>query len=416
MRGDARRRVAIVGAGPVGVEAALGAVAAGHDVRVYERGDVGHNVRRWGHVRMFSPWDIDRSPAGLAALAVAGVPLAAGAACPTGREYVEAYLEPLARTPVLRGCILERHVVVAIGREGGRKGLPFGHERTSAPFRLLIESPQGERIEHADVVLDCSGTYGHTVWMGSGNVPALGERALAGRIDYTLRDVAGAERDRFAGKRVLLVGDGHSAATALEALVGLPGTRVVWVTRRGEPRPYPELDADPLPERKRLVRLANDLAAKMSPCVARRPGAAVERVAVGGSGFEVELSAAGVHETVTVDRILAHVGYRPDRSLYRELQIHECYASLGPMRLAATLLAAASSDCLEQPEASADVLANPEPDFFILGAKSYGMRSDFLIRTGFEQVGQALALVEAGHRREARRPATAGEEGSPADP
>jgi hypothetical protein len=34
------------------------------------------------------------------------------------------------------------------------------------------------------------------------------------------------------------------------------------------------------------------------------------------------------------------------------------------------------------------VLRNPEPNFFLLGAKSYGRNSQFLMRTGYDQVNE----------------------------
>ena len=42
------------------------------------------------------------------------------------------------------------------------------------------------------------------------------------------------------------------------------------------------------------------------------------------------------------------------------------------MKLAAALLGARGGDCLAQTSHGAETLANPEPGFFILGAKSYG--------------------------------------------
>jgi hypothetical protein len=91
---------------------------------------------------------------------------------------------------------------------------------------------------------------------------------------------------------------------------------------------------------------------------------------------------------------LAHVGYQPDNSIYRELQIHECYASFGPIKLAATLLTGDATDCLAGASAGPETLRNPEPDFFVLGAKSYGKHSNFLIRTGLGQVRDVFALIE----------------------
>jgi hypothetical protein len=67
------------------------------------------------------------------------------------------------------------------------------------------------------------------------------------------------------------------------------------------------------------------------------------------------------------------------------------------MKLSAAILAessADSADCLAQTSKGADVLANPEPGFFILGSKSYGKNSNFLIRIGIQQVQEVYSLVE----------------------
>jgi hypothetical protein len=98
---------------------------------------------------------------------------------------------------------------------------------------------------------------------------------------------------------------------------------------------------------------------------------------------------------VTVDRVLALVGSSPDAAIYRQLQIHECYASSAPMKLSATLLARGGGavDCLDQVASGVEALRNPEPGFFILGAKSYGRNSNFLLRIGYEQVEEVFAVL-----------------------
>jgi hypothetical protein len=66
------------------------------------------------------------------------------------------------------------------------------------------------------------------------------------------------------------------------------------------------------------------------------------------------------------------------------------------MKLAASLLAAAAEaggDCLKLGGFGPDVLVNPEPDFFILGMKSYGRNSAFLLSTGYEQVRDVFCLL-----------------------
>ena len=60
--------IAVLGAGPIGLEAALYARFLGYDVLLFERGNVAENVRQWGHVRMFSPFHMNATPLGLQAL------------------------------------------------------------------------------------------------------------------------------------------------------------------------------------------------------------------------------------------------------------------------------------------------------------------------------------------------------------
>jgi hypothetical protein len=140
---------------------------------------------------------------------------------------------------------------------------------------------------------------------------------------------------------------------------------------------------------------ANTLATRGEGNVEFHPQSAVEAVEWLGAdkGFKVTARCGGKQKTWEVERVVGNVGYTPDAGLYRELQVHECYASLGPMALAASLLKHAGADCLNIPAQGPGVLRNPEPNFFILGTKSYGRNSNFLLRTGFEQVRDAFTLV-----------------------
>src|SRR5262249_45393988 len=159
------RRVAILGAGPVGLEAALYARTLGFTVTVYERGQVGDAVRRWGHVRLFSPFGMNATPLGRAALGKAALP----ADCDwlTGRDHLAAYLEPLSKCDALRDCVKTETTVVSVGRAGMLKGDPI-EKRGQFPFRVLVVNANRERIDEADIVLDCTGTYGNHRWMGDG--------------------------------------------------------------------------------------------------------------------------------------------------------------------------------------------------------------------------------------------------------
>ena len=94
-----------------------------------------------------------------------------------------------------------------------------------------------------------------------------------------------------------------------------------------------------------------------------------------------------------VDRVVANVGFMPDSILSRELQVQECPASQGPTGVAAALAKQAGADCLTTAPCGPAALKTTEPNFYVLGAKSYGRNSHFLLRNGFEQVREVFTLI-----------------------
>ena len=405
------KHIAIIGAGPIGLEAAVAAVEAGLPFTIYEgASEVSGNVRSWGHVQLFTPWSMNVSARVRRALETAGhsVPGSEDTggrdAYPTGGELVEQVLEPLAGLDTIAPHIRYETRVVDVGREGLLKSDEIGTGvRASRPFRLLLRDPSGsESVEYADIVLDCSGTYDNPNALGAGGIRAPGE---AGASEYIIRRIPdfeapllGGLAPGWGGQRILLVGAGHSAQTAARDLEGLvervPGTRVTWAIRSPSPT-FGAVDDDALPMRHSLVKRAQDLAAADSPFDVRA-GRSVDALEASPDGVVVTLRTAdGAREKVIVDRIISLTGGVGDARMYRQLQVHECYATSGPMKLASALLASSSADCLTQESHGADTLKNPEPDFYILGMKSYGRNSSFLLRVGWEQVDEVFSLLGA---------------------
>lgn len=397
------QRLAVLGAGPIGLEAALYAVKLGLNVTVYERGRVGEHMQRWGHVRLFSPFGMNATSLGRAAI-LADNPkheFPGDSDCTTGKEHVTSYLEPLAKSSALRDCLRLDTAVLQIGRRGFLKDdSPGDSKRAQEPFRLLIRQGKNrEEAVEADVVLDCTGTYGQHRWAGDGGIPAVGEMAAEPSIAYGLEDILGERRNHYAGKNVILIGSGYSAATTVCNLTALAKDRLdtwtIWLARSAGTQPLKRIANDPLKERDRLAQKANMLATRADGNVEFHNQTVIEAIESAGpdKGFKVSARSAGKEKTWEADRIIANVGYTPDTQLYRELQVHECYATLGPMNLSAALLKHAGADCLQIPAAGAQTLKNPEPNFYILGAKSYGRNSNFLLRTGFEQVREVFTLI-----------------------
>jgi hypothetical protein len=357
------------------------------------------NVRAWGHVQMFSPWRMNVSARGLKALAAEGafVPPPPDAR-PTGQEFVEGYLRPLADLPVLKSILKPHHEVLQIGREGlGKLELAGDPARANHPFRLLIRDGEGRlSIYLAEAVIDATGVAGLPMPAGSGGMPAPGEAAAADRLAYGLPDVGGAQREDYLGRRTLVVGGGHSALSVVLALGELaaesPATRVIWARRSR--RTYPAQGGDPLGGRRELEAQGNELLAARPEWLTLHDEAEVDEIERRRSGLEVTLCTPGDPIILEADRMVAANGFRPDRELYRELTVQECFASAAPMPLATALLAAATGDDLGGPEPEIGLLRTTEPNFFIVGAKSYGRRPAFLLSTGRRQV--ALVLADLG--------------------
>ncbi len=394
-------RLAILGAGPIGLEAALAARQLKLPFTLYERGRVGEHLLRWGHVRLFSPFGMNATPLGRST--ILGVrpshALPEDDACITGREHLERYLAPIAET--LKEHLRTDTHVLRLGRRNCLKGdNPGDAARARHPFMLLLREKNQERVEEADIVLDCTGTYGQHRWLGDGGIPAVGEVQAEPQIGYALEDVLGARRNDYAGKTVLVVGGGYSAAATVSNLATLAEqdntTWVTWLARAPLSQPLRRIPGDPLRERDRLAVRANNLATRGDGNVEFHAGTIVEAIESHGQakGFRVTTRAGSTKRTADYDAVIGNVGYTPDTNLYRELQVHECYATLGPIKLAAALLGQKTVDCMKVTAPGAETLRNPEPNFYILGAKSYGRSSQFLLRGGFEQVQHVFELIK----------------------
>ncbi len=404
---DTPARIAILGAGPIGLEAGLYGRFLGYDVDIYEQGRVCENLFAWGHIPLFTPLGMNRSRLGLAAIAaqLPDHPPAPDDRIVTGRELAAQYFLPLAQTDLLAGHIYEHCHVTHVGRTATLKGELVGDPaRGEQGFRILTRRADGsERVGEADVVIDATGTYPNHNWAGQGGVPALGEHQARERqtIAYHMPDVHGSEAERYAGKHTLVVGAGYSAATTIVELARLaaeaPDTQITWVARNRQDDssegPIVRFPNDPLPERDALAQAANRLATAGSP-VTYLPDASLAAIEPAPDSNRQRVRLTGVEPAaVEVDQIVANVGYRPDFGLASELQLHTCYATDGPMRLAAALAGQTSADCLAQTGQGSESLLNPEPNFYVLGSKSYGRGAQFLLSIGREQIRDLFAML-----------------------
>jgi thioredoxin reductase len=399
--------VAVVGAGPVGLAAAAHLLERGQEPVILEAGEtVGAAVRDWGHVPMFSPWRFNLDRAAAALLERHGWTRPDDDAFPTGRELAERYLDPLAATPEIAPRLRLGMRVIGIARAGLGKVRTAGRELRPFEVRTVDRAGREDRL-FARAVVDASGTWVSPNPAGAGGLPAIGERgaAASGRIRYGMPDVLGAERARYAGRRVLVLGSGHSAAGTLldlaELAVREPGTQVTWASRHQDlDRVFGGGAADQLPQRGALGARLRELVERGTFRVVAP--FAVDAVELGAGGA---LLVTGEREeeplAIVADELVVATGLRPDLTFLSELRLDLDPALECPRQLAPLIDPNEHSCGTVRPHGAVE-LAQPEPGLFLVGMKSYGRAPTFLLATGHEQA-RSVAAHLAGDQEAARR-------------
>jgi thioredoxin reductase len=394
--------VAVIGGGPVGLAAAAHLLERGLEPVVFEAGpSVGSAPRGWGHVHMFSPWRYNIDKAARALLERHGWTAPNAEAFPTGRDLTDEYLAPLAALPEIAGRLQLNTRVTGIARIRAGKVRDVGREQQ--PFEVRFEDAQGKPSRLlARAVIVATGTWGNPSPAGSSGLPALGEREAADRIRYGMPDVLVADRGRYAGRRTLVVGSGHSAIGTLIDLVALadeaPGTALVWATRSTDlTRAYGGGAADQLPERGALgQRLKAHIESGRVQLLAPFMVDEIRRLEDG----MLDVRDAG-GRSVEVDEMVVATGLRPDLSIVREVRLDLDPALECPRALAPLIDPNVHSCGTVRPHGALE-LQQPDAGLFLAGMASYGRAPTFLLATGYEQV-RSIAAFLAGDIEAARR-------------
>ncbi|MGA5553415.1 FAD-dependent oxidoreductase [Streptomyces lavendulocolor] len=393
----------VIGAGPVGLAAAAHLVDRGLEPLVLEAGPAaGTAVREWGHIRLFSTWAELVDPAAEKLLAPTGWTAPDGATYPTGADWAERYLRPLAGVLGERVRLGAR--VTGVSRLGRDRIVDA--DRDTQPFTVHVTHADGteERLL-ARAVIDASGTWSAPSPIGGDGLPARGERAAADRVSYRVPDLKDpAVRSRHAGKRTAVIGSGASAFTALAALADLAtsedgaGTHTTWILRRGiGGSTFGGGEVDQLPARGAL-----GLAAKAAvddghaDAVTGFRTTAVER-----AGEQLVLVAEDGRRLDPVDEVVVLTGLRPDLSFLSELRLGLDERLQAPLELAPLIDPNVHSCGTVYPHGVKE-LTHPEKDVYLVGMKSYGRAPTFLAMTGYEQV-RSIAAALAGDQEAAER-------------
>ncbi len=393
--------VVVIGAGPQGLAAAAHLLERGLTPLVLEQGSSAASaVAEWGHVRLFSAWPelVDQAGARLLARAAEGW-TAQVSGYPTGAEWIDGYLAPLA-------AALTPHVrydarVLGVSRKGRDRLVDAG--RAEQPFTVHVTTAAGaeERFE-ARAVIDASGTWRKPSPAGADGIPALGEAAAtaAGLVSYEVPD--GAHPERYAGKHTVVIGAGASAFNAIIELTRIAaahsGTTITWALRRAvSDGTFGGGAADQLPQRGALGQRAKQ--AVEDGALELLTGFRTARIDV-IDGSAVVRSEDG-RALPPADNVVVLTGFKPDLSFLSELRLDLDPTLEAPRNIAADIDPNIHSCGSVRATGAAD-LAQPEPDLYLVGMKSYGRAPTFLALTGYEQIRSVVASLAGDHEAAAR--------------
>lgn len=393
---DSALPVAVIGAGPVGLAAVARLLERGMPALVFEAGSrVGANLLDYGHVRLFSPWRYNIEPSMATMLTARGWQAPPPDELPTAGEVVTRVLEPFASLPAVATALHLDTRVTAITREAHDKLKSAG--RDTEPFLIRVIKAGVEAEFRARAVIDASGTWRTPNPLGANGLFAIGEQAQANAIFYGIPDVLGSARARYAGKRTLVVGAGHSAANSLLALAELarqaPGTELLWAVRNDNlARVFGGGDADGLAARGQLGMALKSLrdsgrlefVSGLRINAIEQDGPSLRVTGVGEQGRVIELRG--------IDQIICATGQRPALAMTSELRLAldpalESTAALGE------LVDPNLHSCGSVRPHGHRELSHPEKDFYTVGVKSYGRAPTFLMMTGYEQARSVVAAL-----------------------
>ncbi len=377
--------VAVIGAGPIGLATAAHLQARNLPFFVVEAGNLAENVRSWSHVTLFSPWQYNIDPAAKVLLEKVGWVAPADEVIPTGKELIEYYLEPLAA--IFKEKIYSNHRVIAMTREETDR--MKSTNRANSPFQLYVETTHGIKVMKAGAIIDATGTWGNPNPVLSNGLWLKSERDLGDFIDYHIPNV---EQNKaiYANKKIAVVGGGHSAINSLLQLAELktefPQTKIIWVLRKQRVEDaFGGGSNDELAARGELgLRIAELV--KNGTIDVKTPFR-IQSISKNEQGIQLKASTGKIEG---LDRLIVNTGNRPDFQMNSELRyevetITEAVPALAP------LIDPNEHSCGSVTAHGEKELRQPEPNFYIVGSKSYGRAPTFLMATGYEQIRSVVA-------------------------
>ena len=176
-----------------------------------------------------------------------------------------------------------------------------------------------------------------------------------------------------------------------------PGTEVIWVIRNATAVRVGTSADDELQARASLGSRIDDLIAAGAVRVVDR-FEIVRLVPTVTDGVELVGRRGDGPGRIEADVVVNATGFRPDLEMLREIRLDLDEIVEAPRRLAPLIDPNVHTCGTVEPHGFTE---HPDPDFFVIGMKSYGRAPTFLLATGYEQVRSVVAWL-SGDSRSAR--------------
>ncbi|HYG50254.1 MAG TPA: NAD(P)-binding domain-containing protein [Flavobacteriales bacterium] len=396
--------VAVIGAGPVGMAAAAHLYKRNIPFILFEAGkSVGNSVLSWQHIKVFSPWKFNIDKAARELLETTSWTAPDMEITHTGKQLVDAYLLPLSKLPQLKNSIFTNSKVLAVGRKNLDKMKTKNREKT--PFQLRVDQNGTITIFEAKAVIDATGSWLTPNPIGSGGNFAVGEVENAEHIYYGIPDVLHKHKQRYANKKVAVIGGGHSAINTILELEQIkaeyPETEINWILRKNHVNEVYGGQANDALEARGALGITieslvhNDRINVYTPFQIQEIKKHQEGLTLIGEQYGKKAALRDM------DEIISNTGSRPDFSFLKEIRL-SISNTVESVDALAELIDPNIHSCGSVRPHGEPELQHPEKDFYMVGAKSYGRAPTFLMATGYEQVRSVVAAL-AGDMEAARR-------------
>ncbi len=351
--------ILVIGAGPIGLAMAAKLTKTNLNFIILEKGtSVGANILEWGHVSLFTNWAENMDTDARHILQEHGIALPPLDTHPTGKEFVEKYLRPLSKTAVLGDKIMLDAAVTHIE-----------YEKSKKLFKATYFVDGQYHILKSRVVIDASGTWG--------NFNRLATDAVTNNIMYGIARASVA----YSNKTLAVVGSGHSAMNSLQALASLELKGLHWLIRGKAPKFGKSKVGG------RSNTLENDIKQLLEQQkVELHPNFLIEHIHKNDGHLALHAQSSAC--LAGIDELIVNAGTYPDYSFVPEmsLDIDErfmCARTLAPK------IDPSLHTCSSTSYGFEDTLLTQLP-YFVVGMKSFGKASNFLLLTGYNILGDLL--------------------------